>query len=84
LPWQLQGELHANKVVASDGASLTMAPPNPRADWERLGDSFYRKVRIYDGVFDEDLELENYVVAAAPNAGALGTISPPVFGTVSN
>lgn len=49
-----------------------MAPPNPRADWERLGDRFYQKVRIYDGIFDEDLELENYVVAAAPYAGALG------------
>jgi vacuolar protein sorting-associated protein 16 len=50
-----------------------MAPPNPRADWERLGDRFYQKTRIYDGVFDEDLELENYVIAAAPYAGALGT-----------
>uniref|UniRef100_A0A093VGE7 Probable vacuolar protein sorting-associated protein 16 homolog n=1 Tax=Talaromyces marneffei PM1 TaxID=1077442 RepID=A0A093VGE7_TALMA len=57
-----------------------MAPPNPRADWERLGDRFYRKTRIYDGVFDEDLELENYVIAAAPYAGALGiaSIAPSV------
>jgi uracil phosphoribosyltransferase len=49
-----------------------MAPPNPRADWEKLGDQFYRKVRLYDAVFDEDLELENYLVAGAPYAGALG------------
>lgn len=56
-----------------------MAPPNPRADWERLGDRFYQKTRIYDGVFDEDLELENYVIAAAPYAGALGIASNIVF-----
>ena len=30
-----------------------MAPSNPLANWERLGDSFYRKVPIYDAVFDE-------------------------------
>lgn len=62
-----------------------MAPPNPRADWERLGDRFYRKVRIYDGVFDEDLELENYVIAAAPYAGALGTYLSlaPLFSAIA-
>jgi hypothetical protein len=49
-----------------------MAPPNPRADWERLDDQFYRKVKVYEAVFDEDLELENYIVAGAPYGGALG------------
>lgn len=49
-----------------------MAPSNPLADWERVGDSFYRKVRVYDAVFDEDLELENYIVAGAPHGGAIG------------
>ncbi|KAL5360541.1 Vps16, N-terminal region-domain-containing protein [Aspergillus floccosus] len=48
-----------------------MAPSNPLANWERLGDSFYRKVSIYDAVFDQDVELENYIVAGAPNGGAL-------------
>ncbi|KAJ9244402.1 Vps16, N-terminal region-domain-containing protein [Paecilomyces variotii] len=48
-----------------------MAPSNPLADWERVGDSFYRKVRVYDAVFDEDLELENYIVAGAPHGGAI-------------
>ncbi|KAL1986479.1 hypothetical protein VTN96DRAFT_6238 [Rasamsonia emersonii] len=48
-----------------------MAPPNPLADWERVGDRFYRKVRVYDAVFDEDLELENYIVAGAPYGGAV-------------
>ncbi|KAH8705358.1 putative vacuolar protein sorting vps16 [Talaromyces proteolyticus] len=48
-----------------------MAPSNPRADWEKLGDQFYRKVKLYEAVFDEDLELENYIVAGAPYGGAL-------------
>ncbi|KAL1996195.1 hypothetical protein VTN49DRAFT_247 [Thermomyces lanuginosus] len=48
-----------------------MAPPNPRADWERVGDKFYKKARVYDAVFDEDLELENYCVAGAPYGGAI-------------
>jgi hypothetical protein len=51
---------------------LVMAPPNPLADWERVGDRFYRKVRVYDAVFDEDLELENYIVTGAPYGGAVG------------
>jgi vacuolar protein sorting-associated protein 16 len=49
--------------------------PNPTADWERLGDHFYRKVQLYTQVFDADLELENYIVAGAPYAGAIGTYS---------
>lgn len=49
-----------------------MAPSNPLANWERLGDSFYRKVPIYDAIFDEDIELENYIIAGAPYGGAIG------------
>jgi hypothetical protein len=49
-----------------------MAPPNPLGDWERVGDRFYRKTRVYDAVFDEDLELENYIVTGAPYGGAIG------------
>lgn len=41
-----------------------MAPSNPLANWERLGDSFYRKVSLYDAIFDEDVDLDNYIVAA--------------------
>ncbi|KAI1935115.1 Vacuolar protein sorting-associated protein 16 [Ophidiomyces ophidiicola] len=48
-----------------------MAPTNPRADWEKVGDQLYRKVRIYDDVFDEDLELENYIAVGAPYGGAI-------------
>lgn len=49
-----------------------MAPSNPLANWERLGDSFYRKVPIYDAIFDDDVELENYIIAGAPYGGAIG------------
>lgn len=45
---------------------------NPTADWEKVGDRFYRKVKLYDAVFDQDLELENYLVAGAQCGGAIG------------
>ncbi|KAF3384668.1 putative vacuolar protein sorting-associated protein 16 [Penicillium rolfsii] len=48
-----------------------MAPTNPLANWEKVGDSFYRKIPVYDAVFDEDVELENYIVAGAPYGGAI-------------
>lgn len=51
-----------------------MTPPNPLADWERVGDQFYRKSRIYDAVFDEDVELENYIAVGAPYGGAIGIL----------
>ncbi|KAL8729527.1 MAG: hypothetical protein Q9181_004972 [Wetmoreana brouardii] len=44
---------------------------NPTANWEKVGDRFYRKVKLYDAVFDQDLELENYAVAGAPYGGAV-------------
>jgi vacuolar protein sorting-associated protein 16 len=44
----------------------------PTADWERVGDRFYRKVQLYSSVFDQDLELENYFVVGAPYSGAVG------------
>ena len=50
---------------------------NPTADWERVGDRYYRKVKLYESVFDQDLELENYVVTGAPFGGAIGTRFPP-------
>ncbi|KAJ5160211.1 uncharacterized protein N7482_007215 [Penicillium canariense] len=48
-----------------------MAPSNPLANWEKVGDSFYRKIPAYDAVFDDDVELENYIVAGAPYGGAI-------------
>ncbi|KAL8936002.1 MAG: hypothetical protein Q9211_004401 [Gyalolechia sp. 1 TL-2023] len=44
---------------------------NPTANWEKVGDRFYRKVKLYDAVFDQDLELENYLLTGAPYSGAL-------------
>jgi len=44
----------------------------PTADWERIGDRFYRRIQIYTSVFDPDLELENYIIAGAPYSGAVG------------
>ena len=46
---------------------------NPTADWERVGDRFYRKIKLYDAVFGQDLELENYVIVGALCGGAIGT-----------
>lgn len=47
---------------------------NPTAGWERVGNQFYRKIKLYDAVFDQDLELENYVIAGATCSGAIGNI----------
>jgi Vps16, N-terminal region. len=47
-------------------------PPNPLANWEKVGDSFYRKIAVYDAIFEDDIELENYIVAGAPYGGAIG------------
>ncbi|KAL8944695.1 MAG: hypothetical protein Q9216_000263 [Gyalolechia sp. 2 TL-2023] len=44
---------------------------NPTANWEKVGDRFYRKVKLYDAVFDQDLELENYLLIGAPYSGAI-------------
>ncbi|KAI9797559.1 MAG: hypothetical protein M1825_005987, partial [Sarcosagium campestre] len=44
---------------------------NPTADWDRVGDRFYRKVQLYTAIFDEDFELENYVLVGAPYGGAI-------------
>lgn len=42
------------------------------ADWERVGDRFYRKTQLYTSIFDDAIELENYKVAGAPFSGAVG------------
>lgn len=44
----------------------------PTANWEKVGDKFYRKVQLYTAIFDADLELENYNVVGAPYSGAVG------------
>lgn len=60
------------RVIFRDSHRPVMAPPNPLANWEKVGDSFYRKIPVYDAIFDEDIELENYIVAGAPYGGAIG------------
>ena len=49
----------------------------PTADWEKVGEKFYRKIQLYTAVFDQDLELENYIVTGCSYGGAIG-ISAPV------
>ena len=48
------------------------AATHPTAGWERVGDRFYRKTQLYTAIFDQDLDLENYIVAGAPYGGAPG------------
>jgi hypothetical protein len=55
-----------------DNDAAQMTASNPRAGWEKVGDQFYRKIQLYESVFDPDLELENYLVAGAPYGGAIG------------
>ena len=45
---------------------------HPRADWESVGDKWFRKTQLYTEVFDQDLDLDNYIVTGAPYGGALG------------
>lgn len=52
-----------------------MEASHPRADWESVGDKWFRKTQQYTAVFDEDIDLDSYVVAGAPYAGALGTLN---------
>lgn len=44
---------------------------NPTAEWERVGGKFYRKTQLYTAVFDQDLELENYIVTGCSYGGAI-------------
>ncbi|KAI5928715.1 Vps16, N-terminal region-domain-containing protein [Camillea tinctor] len=44
---------------------------NPTAGWEKVGDRFYRKTQLYTAIFDQDLDLDNYIVAGAPYGGAI-------------
>ena len=51
----------------------------PTANWEKVGDKFYRKEQLYTAVFDQDLELENYNVVGAPYSGAVGRYAAFAF-----
>lgn len=47
---------------------------SPTAEWEKVGDKYYRKTQLYTAVFDQDLELENYVVTGCSYGGAIGAL----------
>lgn len=51
-----------------------MSMSSPTFGWEKVGDRFYRKVKLYDAVFDPDLELEYYTIVGAPYGGAIGML----------
>jgi hypothetical protein len=55
----------------------------PTANWEKVGDKFYRKVQLYTGVFDADLELDKYNVAGAPYSGAVGMLQSTGHGDLA-
>ncbi|KAJ1335453.1 vacuolar protein sorting-associated protein 16 [Microdochium nivale] len=44
---------------------------HPTEGWEQVGDRFYRKTQLYTAVFDQDLDLNNHIVAGAPYGGAV-------------
>ncbi|KAI0850903.1 vacuolar protein sorting-associated protein 16 [Daldinia vernicosa] len=48
-----------------------MEAMHPTAGWEKVGDKFYRKTQLYTAIFDQDLDLDNYIVAGAPYGGAV-------------
>ena len=50
----------------------------PTADWEKVGDSFYRKIKFYEAILDPELELEHHVIAGAVYGGALGISFRPI------
>jgi vacuolar protein sorting-associated protein 16 len=60
-----------------------MEPTHPTAGWESVGDKWFRKIQLYTAVFEQDLELDNYVVAGAPYGGALGMFVERDFPTQS-
>lgn len=51
-----------------------MEATHPTAGWEKVGDRFYRKTQLYTAIFDQDLDLDNYIVAGAPYGGAIGEL----------
>lgn len=44
---------------------------HPQAEWESVDNKWFRKTQLYTKVFDQDLDLDDYVVTGAPYAGAL-------------
>ncbi len=53
-----------------------MEATHPTTGWEKVGDKFYRKTQLYTAIFDQNIDLDSYIVAGAPYGGAIGK---PVF-----
>lgn len=49
-----------------------MEVAHPTAGWEQVGERFYRKIQLYSQVFDQDFDLDSYIVTGAPYGGAIG------------
>lgn len=49
-----------------------MEVAHPTAGWEQVGERFYRKIQLYSQVFDQDLDLDSYILTGAPYGGAIG------------
>ena len=58
-----------------------MEATHPTAGWEKVGDRFYRKTQLYTAIFDQDLDLDNYIVAGAPYGGAIGKFQHNIIPT---
>ncbi|KAM7184324.1 putative vacuolar protein sorting-associated protein 16 [Rhypophila sp. PSN 637] len=54
-----------------------MEVAHPTAGWEQVGERFYRKTQLYSQVFDQDLDLDSYIVAGAPYSGAIALYRDP-------
>lgn len=50
-----------------------MSSSSPTDGWELVENHFYRKIQSYTELWEEDeIDLDDYMVAAAPYGGALG------------
>ncbi|KAK3375405.1 Vps16, N-terminal region-domain-containing protein [Podospora didyma] len=48
-----------------------MEVAHPTAGWEQLGERFYRKIQLYTQIFNQDLDLDSFLVAGAQYGGAI-------------
>src|SRR3954465_11778767 len=69
--------LKAPTTSEKDADLYEVIMTSPTAEWEKVGDKFYRKIQLYTAVFDQDLELENYVVTGCSYGGAIGVLKLP-------
>ncbi|PQE23731.1 vacuolar sorting vps16 protein [Rutstroemia sp. NJR-2017a WRK4] len=71
--------LEAPTTSEKDADLYEVIMTSPTAEWQKVGDKFYRKIQLYTAVFDQDLELENYVVTGCSYGGAIGVLKLPYF-----